>query len=309
MQSLIRSDFGQTGSEDMTAVTLDAFAAWIAEKWSDGFEHHYSISGSHHRAWNRWRLQSSSSDEWWCHSLRQACEHYSWVENGLNFDLLSSALQTSLEAGDSAAVKKNCAKIFEWGGVARTSGDRSRMWIDLHCKNGDISSAIKRAVSLLKPNSDESLDEFDGKRLLMNSAMTKVYAAADSEKAIVMYDGRVGAALGLLVRTMLEQRGIHSLPGCLAFRWGPSAAPRAAEERTRDPSTEKYRFQQLPHSSTVAQADKIRAELARSTNRICWAVCNRLAARGVNVAPPEIERALFMIGYDVRGHGKKHPQK
>ncbi|MFN3792931.1 hypothetical protein [Massilia sp.] len=83
--------------------------------------------------------------------------------------------------------------------------------------------------------------------LWMNSATTKVYAAADPEGKTAIYDGRVGAALGMLVRQFLERQALAEVPAELAFRWGAPQSTKQEALRTRDPSNEHYVFKKLPN--------------------------------------------------------------
>lgn len=186
------------------------------------------------------------------------------------------------------------------GGVARNKSDRSNQWVMQAAKSGLLCSSIQRAVYLLKPECTESLEEFNGKRLLMNSALTKVYAAADPTNGTVIYDGRVGAALGLFVRKMLEEKSIDRVPDSLMYDWGPPSSPKAALLRTRDPSFGTWKFNQLPNTSQNAHADLRRATLSRSTNGLFRKIVKLVKLKDKNLQPIDLERALFMIGYDVR---------
>src|SRR5450631_2292685 len=49
----------------------------------------------------------------------------------------------------------------------------------------------------------------DGVNLIMNSTMTKILSLADPEQKLVIYDGRVGGALGFFVARFAEEREIH----------------------------------------------------------------------------------------------------
>jgi hypothetical protein len=189
---------------------LDTFSQWIASKWASGFEHRYSIADSKSTFWKEWYLKnnSMSQDEWWCHSIGDAAKNYSWSDTKPTFEELSVKLKDSLRANDNEATLQICLQIYKWGGVARQQSDRSNIWTLEEAKKGALCDKINKAVNLLSPECNDPLTEFDGSHLLMNSAVTKVYAAAGSQKSVVIYDGRVGAALGLLVRYMLEERSL-----------------------------------------------------------------------------------------------------
>lgn len=280
-------------------------AKWIADRWERGFCHSYSIAGSNSPVWRSWRLeiQPNSPDLWWCDSIGQAARHYSWLPANPSFEDLSNEVISAISMGDEMACLLSCKKIFKWGGVARKSNDRSNQWVDNKASVGQLCSSIKRAVYLLSPGCLESLDEFDGTRLLMNSALTKVYAAADSENGTVIYDGRVGAALGLFVRKMLEEKCMHTVPDSLMFEWGPPSSLIAAKLRTRDPSVGSLKFKQLSVTSQDPNADFSRAALSRATNGLLRNAVDLINSSGIEVRSIDLERALFMIGYDVRVGG------
>lgn len=245
----------------------------------------------------------SNVTEWWCESLSQACKHYSWSESTScgTFGDIAARLRLALAHEDNASAMKACLDIFEWGGVALKPSDRSRVWVRTQSQDGSLVQRIKEAVTLLQPDSEQPLLRFDGKVLLMNSAMTKVYTAADETGNVVIYDVRVGAALGLLARRLLESLDLNQVPSELAFRWGAPATVTAAKQRTRDPSKGKLHFECLPNPSANPEADYTRAKLVRSTSKLLNQVVMNLAALGETVCITDLERALFMLGYDVRG--------
>lgn len=280
------------------------FSQYLTSIWSEGFEHRYPIT--RHTSWGTWREKSGSVDEWWCHSLGNASANYSWPENleHGSFNDIAIRLQVALKSNDNQAAAKACFDVFSWGGVARRPQDASRRWVERRRNDGQLAGLINEGVSLLGLKVVNDLARFDGDNLLMNSAMTKVYTAADVSGLVVMYDGRVGAALGLLVRHFLSSVGVNSVPEDLAFRWGAPTTQKAAKLKVRDPSSGGFRFMALPNSSTNAKADFIRADIARTTGRILSAVVNDLKGSGIDVSMTDIERALFMIGYDVRSLAK-----
>jgi hypothetical protein len=282
-----------------------AFADHLVTLWSVGpgsFEHRYSITK--HRAWKSWkeRIQLQSKD-WWCLSLAQAAEHYSWPESKAPDDFASIAarLRAALAANDCVAARTACLEIFKWGGVANKPDDASLQWVEAQAVEQTLCRSILRAVELLGPTSDESLTSFDGTNLLMNSAMTKIYAAAAPD-GIIIYDGRVGAALGLLARKWLDGIGQSVVPPDLAFRWGPNQKTPNNNVETRDPSKDGFEFVCLYKKSTAKQPHQaeVWAGLVRITSRILQEVIRMLNAQGQGATLLSLERALFMVGFDVR---------
>jgi hypothetical protein len=290
------------GFNQMTDCSLTAqFSDFLARSWRGDLHHRYAISL--HHSWNPWREQEGKEvTEWWCESLAQASKHYSWTKNKARgaFADIATKLRQALDQKDNMQAKNACLDLFAWGGVARKQSDASRLWLLSRFEDGSLVQRIKEAVALLHPDSKESLHRFDGKDLLMNSAMTKVYAAADAEGNVVIYDGRVGAALGLLTRRLLEGLNMTHVPEELAFRWGPPTTAAAAKKRTRDPSKGKFHFDVLPNSSTNRNADRIRADLARSAGHILNKVAVQVKKQGEEISIADLERALFMLGYDVK---------
>lgn len=254
--------------------------------------HGYPISKSKH--WKPWRaLLVSPVQHWWCHSLWEAFSHYSWPDGPQpnSFHCIATRLQHALAVQDQAAAHSACLDIFKWGGVAGKTGDKSRVWVEVQYQQKTLCQSIRQAVQLLQPGSTIGLGAFDGVQLLMNAAMTKVYAAADPAN-IIIYDGRVGAALGLLTRYWLVLSGLAAVPTDLAFRWG-----RGRSAVNRDPSLGGYVFSELYRSSTkAAHKDAVWAEQVR----VAGALLKEMLALNLSIKSiGEIEKALFMVGFSV----------
>jgi hypothetical protein len=277
------------------SANLEVFSSYLVKKWDGDFAHSFPIS--RHRAWSKWHKHypAISSNCWSCANLREAKERYSW---GGDPTPLVAQMQTALASKKSDVVLAACKAIFDWGGVAkeRKSGgteDASLRWINDQAKKSSLHSQIERAVQLLKKH-DDSLDAFDGHTLLMNSAMTKVYWAADPDKGLVIYDGRVGAALGLLAREFLKSIGCTTVPDELKFRWGGSRDNHVQGlPNKRNPSEGTLRF---PSLFTSSKKDFHHAQMMSEASFLLQQVANKLK----NVSVQDLEKALFMIGYDVR---------
>jgi len=281
----------------------EAFARHLAELWPsvEAAPRLHGFPISRHPAWNRWRaLAGQGATNWWCTSLEQAQRHYSWTqrESGPSFEVLAAGLRAALEEGDEARARSSCLAIFTWGGVAKKPNDGSRLWVERQFAKAALCRQALAAVALLQPGSNGSLARFDGADLLMNAAMTKVYAAA-SPASLIIYDGRVGAALGLLARRLLAAQGTFGVPASLAFRWG------AAQTRpydSRNPSQAGYAFQSLYQRSRRAERhpDRGWAELVRGSSTMLLRARELLAGRGIHASLGDFEQALFMLGFNVR---------
>ena len=113
----------------------------------------------------------------------------------------------------------------------------------------------------------------------------------------IIYDGRVGAALGLLVREYCTQRSLANIPSELLFAWArglesynPSAVSR------RNPSNQQYTFPEIKaykpefYFENNIRANWLSSEIVTTTKSKFSSEENPLRA---------FEQALFMIGYDV----------
>lgn len=270
-----------------------AFVDYLASAWQGDFRHEYQVTNR--PEWNTWRaiVGQQGSPFWTCGSLEEADRHYSWKpeETAGSFETLAGDLQAALKANDEEDLRSVCLKIFKWGGVAARRDDRSRMWVE-KIDGGPLGQRLNGAVGALLDEND-TLERFDGERALMNSAMTKIYAACRPDQ-LVIYDGRVGAALGLIARRFLEESEHPGpVPTELAFAWGAARTPSV----NRNPSTKRYRFPSLFR----AQADERHAWQMRQASRLLRETVKRIDQHDVTLR--NLERALFMIGYDV-GHAR-----
>jgi len=287
---------------------LDPTKPCVTELNSTGFVHQYEITNN--AAWRDWKagiagrhgalgsgFASLRQHRWWCRSLKEACLHYSWSKgSAARFSQLSQDIKTAINIRDTPQVRALCLEIFQWGGVARKLDDASRLWVESSASKGTLIASLCQAPQLLQAASTSSLASFDGRQLLMNSAMTKVYVAVDSTQSIAMYDGRVGAALGLLARLFLHSTQGPTLPEDLAFLWGPMQG--IGKTNLRNPSADPYIFKSLYASSIT---DQVRAEVSRQTNRILAAASRLICQEGLHTATVhDFEKALFMIGYRVQ---------
>ncbi len=161
--------------------------------------------------------------------------------------------------------------------------DKSKLYAD-----------FKSAVKALESNNFEK-DQF-GKNasFRMNAGFTKVYALLASN--FIIYDGRVGAALGYLVALFLEHSG-DDLTNDLQFHWGKSES----KERYRDPSIidKGWIFPKLNNNSE--------GNWAESNVKANW-----LLSSAIEMLPSSfifggykkenmlhaVEASLFMLGYD-----------
>lgn len=265
------------------------FVKYLASAWQGDFRHEYRVTNR--PVWNAWRAIAGpeNASSWNCRSLAEADLHYAWepAEEADSFETLAGDLQRALKADNEENLRSVCLKIFRWGGVAARRDDRSRVWVG-QIDRGPLGQRLNGVVEALLDENDP-LERFDGKGALMNSAMTKIYAACRPDQ-LVIYDGRVGAALGLIARRFLEkEKHPGPVPTELAFAWGAARTPSI----NRNPSTEQYIFPRL----FGTKADERHAWQMRQASRLLRETVKQINQAAVTLR--NLERALFMIGYDV----------
>ena len=232
---------------------------------------------------------------WSCGSLYDAYEGYRWGRADFKttqetLDCLREEIQAAEKTADNRRFVTAALEVLKWGGVS--GGNKERL-----CALGDGAlGKFSAAAELLDPSQADTarLDDVD----YMNSGWTKVYSLMHD--AFPMYDGRVGAAMGYLVRLWWRKtrpdctdEETCQVPELLRFRW---LAGRGG--RHRDPSAKSLSFPRLSYGRHGART---------------WAECNvwtawilgALQEEGRFGKLPEayrlraLESALFMIGYEL----------
>ncbi|NMV41952.1 hypothetical protein [Ralstonia insidiosa] len=238
--------------------------------------------------WDAWRRQSDGSAVWWCSSLREAGLRYSWSNHAAGtFEQLGAALQCAMRIRNEVMTNVVCRKILDWGGVRHRPHAARLDWFDDETQRGNLISSICTATRALRAASTSNLDTvFAENGIPMTSGTTKIFAAAALDfsagwsvptQDVLIFDGRATGALGLIAR-----RVSHALPE--AFRF-PSS--RESNHR-RDPSCAHLTFPNLHTLSNIERARFARLG-AHCIERVVGKSEFLLA-----------EKALFMIGYDVR---------
>jgi hypothetical protein len=259
------------------------FCQFLAHEWGGSRHHSYAVpSRGKSSAWSR-----TVDGKWSAVGLADAVSKYAWSgksfsENKAELDRLAADLQSAIQRDSNNEVCAILPSIMHWGGVDNKHRQkRTFEWIE---RNADeISAKLSNAVNLIK---DEwaSLDSFDGVNLIMNSTMTKIVSLADPEQKLVIYDGRVGGALGFFVARFAEEREFyqHDVADQLLF-----AVDREAK---RIPETNRIHFPRLFGKAR----DRCHASMMRWASQLIWHV-----AKECQASPREIEAALFMWGYNV----------
>ena len=277
----------------LNAESVQSFVKWIAPKLdtSGSFKHAYV-------------MRKPKDVLWECDSIYSAFENYKWSFickhpvsrisfEGETFeeckdllDVLSYGLRDSISQNNPELCKKYCLSILEWGKVQ--NGNENKV-LDLGL---NITSYLKKCINRLNPN------EFDTKNnygeIIMSSGFTKIYSLLMDD--FVIYDGRVGAALGLLVKTFCEEKGLQTIPSELLFAYGNAKGDANTVQKRRNASNSKYKFPLLDpnrnHTVNNIRANWLLKEILDKSDSKFNQIPMKLRMRG-------LEAALFMIGYDV----------
>ena len=262
-------------------------------------QHFHCYKISRHRAWKDWRNNpiNDGKDTWWCANIRQAFQRYSWTNyNGGTFDQLAVALQSAMRCGNQDLAGAVCLHILDWGGVG-IHGRTSRAtleWLEESILHGDLISNLSAATSILIPQSNEAFGKFGRvyPQFPMNSGSTKIFSAvaldlsqglSNAKQDVIIFDGRVSSALGLMARRFANPGFI---PEQFKFPFSPI--------KNRNPSFRPYAV--FPNLHDPRITDGVRAEYARTASRCIQQVFGIYKPSCEFV---QVEKALFMIGYNV----------
>lgn len=248
--------------------------------------------------------------EWKCSCLYEAYEKYWWpyrmvcpiqgkqVAGTGNFDsfkyleTIADELRSSIQVNNVNMLQKSILAMLTWGGVLYRNRERIASMGDSIC---DYFKKVKGHLNLSKV----CLGEHDG--VFMNSGFTKLYFLLVDN--FIMYDGRVGAALGLLGRLYAEENGLARIPSAIEFSFGRGReqSGQTQAKNRRDPSWGKYRLPGFSGNYNRHINDNIKASW------LLKAVADKTASRfahlpqgfPLNERLTAIQSALFMVGYNV----------
>ena len=249
------------------------FVEWLRQRVGDeeAFKHSY-------------RMLKPACD-WRCSSLWEAHTNYCWRGKGFEdnqgiLDCLAEDVRRAVCCDDRDGFVEAACRILEWGGVR---GNKSKL-----CELDQKALPTFRKAALLLDPSHADTSQL-GEVHYMNSGWTKVYALM--LEGFPIYDGRVGAAMGYLVKRYCAEKKLCEVPALLRFRW---LAGRG--RHNRKPSAGSLWFP--PLSAAYPRR---------------WAECNVWAAWVLGEVACEgrfgklcanrrlraLEAALFMIGYEL----------
>lgn len=183
--------------------------------------------------------------------------------------------------GDPAGVHHVVAQIMDWG-LNPSAAQANKAWAAQQgIRLPALLEAGKRALESADPDYSVFL------QVRMNAGFTKVFSLLCED--IIIYDGRVGAALCWLVRRFLKHIGYaEPVPKALACLWAPG---RSAQHR--NPGGDGFEFGCLTSDAPAWARANVEAswllERARVASGAPWCA----GASGLR----NIECALFMLGY------------
>ena len=264
------------------------FIEFFADKIFGNFEHRY--------------LVRQTGKEWSSINIRDAALKYQWPWRGLcntlcdnarELDRLQINLRNALKPANSVALVNSSLDVFKWGGVL--NGNKNRVIVNM----GVLVGLYSGAISQLHLAGD---DKFLGKVWNMNSGFSKVYSLLSDD--MIIYDSRVGAALGFLVKHCATQHKWGTIPEELLF---PYASPRNAVTAVKPLNRNPGSYHGVSFPSFSGRPD-LQAVFMIRASWIVEAVIKKVACIkekelkcGQVTIPKQrfIEAGLFMIGYDL----------
>ena len=226
-------------------------------------------------------------------NLFSAYESYDW-DRDYTIEELSDILMKSIVESDEKSCEDTCYKILEWGGV-KNKGNKDR----ISALSPNVCTyllAVQKRLEMDLPSSEYSTPEMHMTsgfpKIHMTSGFSKIYSACNDQYMI--YDSRVGAALGLLVRKFCEDKDLKNVPCELQFAWTNGRG-----EQERNPNHGRYEFPKLRSNKKGEylghniRANWLMSEVAKSTK-------SNFARLEPHFRLRALEQALFMIGYDIR---------
>lgn len=257
------------------------------------------VSGSiNHQYTNR-----KTNKPWACDCLYDAYEKYKWpfsfndlhgakqkgnsfAANTVQLKYIRERLQSAYAALNESDLAEASRMVFEWGGV--TNGNVP--WAKEQAKLQKLAAEYCAAKTCLTTATAD--DRLSGFTQRFNAGLTKVYSLLLND--FIIYDSRVGAALGWLVIEYCQSANLTNVPPLLAFPWAKAKeGTSSVNPKNRNPSQGIYQISQMisgqPHAMWNVRASWLVSELALKPSKF----------NKVEDPMRAIESALFMIGYDL----------
>lgn len=292
--------------EYLNQLIVNDFVNWIVSKEKNGgnwLEHSYKVS--RRNAGRYFNPHYTQNNTYELSSLIDAFDKYYW--NSEDFDrnretleLLQKEIRELIrsEIINNEDILKRCIKIFQWGGINNNTNTI------INLRNG-TSDQLKNGVQNL--SLDQNLDDINYLNDF-NSGLTKVYSLLIDD--FIIYDSRVGAALGFLVSKFYSDTIREFKPDefkQLNFPWANAKETGNANaiRKNRNPSTTS----ELTFPSINGIHKTVRERWQFNNIRSSWLVTEIVNRLNKNNSTDDsnnfqwdsrkFEAALFMIGYTV----------
>lgn len=282
------------------------FTNWLSDQLSgrskNSFRHSFKIEP---------KGKSTKIINWKCESIFNAFEQYRWPFQFIDFDSnqvikgssyaesenalvdLQNRLREAVDSGNYIACLKVCEMILKWGGVLGSERwGNKKILLELDVQAPLYLENVRKFFNSDCELRDSYKIDINGKciELIMNAGFTKIYSLLCTN--FIIYDGRVGAALGRLVDTYLNSLGDNrptAVPQGLSFCYGKAKNPNVS----RNPSSNEYKFMALTKNYPLHTSNNLKAN---------WIIdgLNLDQSPGFsrqNNSTRAFEAALFMIGY------------
>lgn len=277
----------------LSRTAVQSFIEWISLRLDDkgSFNHHYILKRPRGVLWECDSIYSAYENYQWSFNCKSPLSGYSltgetFEECKLLLTDLSNGLKESIAQNDTELCQKYCISILDWGGVIH--GNKNKV-LGL---DDDITTYFRNCKERL--NADVFNLNGHYSDIIMTAGFTKIYSLLIDD--FIIYDGRVGAALGLLVRKYCEEKGLRAIPPELLFAYGNSKGDDYGVQNRRNPSQGMYKFPLLTPNKKHTE-NNIRA------NWILKEILNKSVSKfntiDLQTQLRAFESALFMIGYDV----------
>lgn len=211
-----------------------------------------------------------------------------YIHNSTVLQCLQKSLGISISGNHpvTSNIIKAVKGVMDWGVTPRAAA-HNMAWAARQ-GNGLAKALIAGQAQLNSDSPNFSVFQV----IRMNAGYTKVFSLICEN--IIIYDGRVGAALGWLVRQFLvsaKPNHFGPVPESLAFLWGSGRGG-----HLRNPSVGELNFLRLANNSHGSQA------WARVNVHASWILQDALSKSSSSwCSDPyglrKIEAALFMLGY------------
>lgn len=250
--------------------SVQEFIDWLAGKLDKDFYHSY--------------INRKECAKWSCNSIYNAYEKYIWDkknfnDNYIHLQKLKHEIRNSIAQNNNSDCKNICLKILKWGGVSQKNKDKI-------INTTDIVSTLKIAQLKLSTGAIEEKQYYQD--IHINSGFSKIYSLCIDD--YVIYDSRVGAALGFLVREYCLEKHLNKVPPILKFAYANGRNLNV----NRNPSIGCYKFPLLRKDNYIPNNIKANWLLKKILSSP-----SKFKELPSSMQLQALDAALFMIGYEI----------